>query len=229
MNFESFVLAAATDTLADASAPAVREHADAVEFRLDLADDPLTALRSYDGPLPIIATNRADWEGGASGGPDRLDTLERAIEVEPVAAVDVELAAIRRGTARSLLERASERGVAVIASVHDFEATPSERAMERLLARASEHADVAKLAVTPDAPADTLALLSATARATERGLSVATMAMGQLGAHTRVVAPIYGSTIGYAPVDAERATAPGQLPVAELAGLYERLCSERGN
>jgi 3-dehydroquinate dehydratase-1 len=49
------------------------------------------------------------------------------------------------------------------------------------------------------------------------------MAMGEAGKHTRAVAPVYGSKIGYAPVDPERATAPGQFDLATLRRLVDEL------
>jgi 3-dehydroquinate dehydratase-1 len=49
------------------------------------------------------------------------------------------------------------------------------------------------------------------------------MAMGEAGRHTRAVAPLYGSKIGYAPVDPAEATAPGQYDLATLADLIDRL------
>jgi 3-dehydroquinate dehydratase-1 len=49
------------------------------------------------------------------------------------------------------------------------------------------------------------------------------MAMGEAGRHTRVVAPLYGSRIGYAPVDPSRATAPGQYDLATLSRLVGEL------
>ena len=45
MNFDSFVLAAATADLDDEAA--AREHADAVEFRMDLAEDPLAQTSPF--------------------------------------------------------------------------------------------------------------------------------------------------------------------------------------
>jgi 3-dehydroquinate dehydratase-1 len=47
------------------------------------------------------------------------------------------------------------------------------------------------------------------------------MAMGELGRHSRVIAPLYGSRIGYAPVRAEDATAPGQFDLSTLRDLIE--------
>ena len=93
LDFDSFVLAAATDDLA--AEPAARDHADAVEFRLDLATDPLDQLAAYDGDLPLIVTNRAAWEGGeADDESRRLDTLDSALDHEAVAAVDLECGAL---------------------------------------------------------------------------------------------------------------------------------------
>jgi 3-dehydroquinate dehydratase-1 len=224
MEFDDFVLTAATDDLA--AEPTAREHADAVEFRMDLADDPRPALSDYDGDLPLIVTNRPEWEGGeTTDGEDRLDALATACDHPQVAAIDVELRSLLGESpgpdAGWLAEHAREQGVTVVASVHDFEGTPSN--LDDLLARAAEAGDVGKLAVTAESRADTLALLSATHRATEAGHRVATMAMGDAGRHTRAVAPLYGSKIGYAPVDPADATAPGQYDLATLAALVTTL------
>ena len=224
MEFDDFVLTAATDDLA--AEPAAREFADAVEFRMDLAADPLSALADYDGDLPLIVTNRADWEGGeATDDAARLDALATASEHPRVAAVDVELRSLVGDApgpdAGWVADHARDHDTRVVASVHDFETTPP--ALDDLLTRAAETGDVGKLAVTAESRADTLALLSATHRATAAGHRVATMAMGDAGRHTRAVAPLYGSKIGYAPVDPADATAPGQYDLATLAGLVERL------
>jgi len=229
LSFDSFVLAAATDDLS--TEPAARELADAVEFRLDLADEPLAQLTEYDGELPLIVTNRADWEGGeAEDEATRLSALETAIEHESVAAVDIECAALTglveavdTEHAHDLRETARKAGVSVIASLHDFESTPSVETMISQLETAATEADVGKLAVTAHEQTDALAVLTATHQAVEAGHTVATMAMGAAGQHTRAVAPVYGSVIGYAPVDPAGATAPGQYTLETLRGLVEEL------
>jgi 3-dehydroquinate dehydratase-1 len=229
LDFDSFVLAAATNDLS--VEPAAREHADAVEFRLDLATDPLAELADYDGELPLIVTNRAVWEGGeADDETRRLETLESALEYESVAAVDLELGALDDSVAAAATTRAREvrttareRDVSVIASVHDFEATPPVDELTALLARAVAEGDVGKLATTATNRSDSLAVLSATHRAVAAGQTIATMAMGAAGQHTRAVAPVYGSAIGYAPVDPQQATAPGQYDLETLGRLVEQL------
>ena len=227
MEFDSFVLAAATADLGEE--PAARGRADAVEFRMDLADaDPVAAVDSYDGELPLLATNRAEWEGGEAADAGRLGALVEAAAHESVEAVDVELASLRTESGVEAAAAARDHGAAVVASVHDFEATPEEATMLDSLAAAADLGDVGKLAVTATDRGDALSLLSATHEATERGLRVATMAMGEAGRHTRAVAPVYGSKIGYAPVDAARATAPGQYDLDSLSTLVERLSSNPG-
>ena len=221
MGFEEFVLAAVT---ADLSVePAAREHADAVEFRLDLADDGRARLDAYDGDLPLLVTNRVEWEGGeAADEPARIEALERAVEHPAVEAVDIELAAVRTGD-YALLDHARAHDIAVVVSVHDFEETPERGTLSALLTEAAELGDVGKLAVTAETRGDVLALLSATHEATAAGECVATMAMGEAGRHSRAVAPLYGSRIGYAPIDPGDATAPGQYDLATLRRLIDQL------
>jgi 3-dehydroquinate dehydratase-1 len=225
--FDAFTLVAATADLADE--PAARGVADLVEFRMDMAESPLEQLARYDGDLPLLVTNRPTWEGGeADPGTGRLDALKAAVGNEHVAAVDIELAALRRGgdlgdAAAEAVTEAEALDVSVVVSVHDFQGTPSERAMASLLTAAAELGDVGKLAVTAEHRTDALSLLSATHAADATGERVATMAMGEAGQHTRAVAPVYGSRIGYAPVDAADATAPGQYDLETLARLVDDL------
>jgi len=218
--FDEFVLAASTADIADE--PAAREHADAVEYRIDLAESGVDPLREYDGDLPIIATNRVEWEGGEAADDDkRIDDLVTAVEQPDVRAVDVELDAVE--ACRPVFDAARAEGVSVIVSVHDFAETPSPQEMSSLLERASAHGDVGKLAVTAKSADDVLDLLAVTRERTAAGDRVATMAMGEPGRHSRAVAPLYGSNIGYAPVDPADATAPGQYDLATLRSLVDQL------
>ncbi|WP_348611894.1 type I 3-dehydroquinate dehydratase [Halobaculum rarum] len=228
IDLDSFSLCASTADLGEE--PAAREHADLVEFRMDLADGPLDALAAYDGDLPLLVTNRPHWEGGETAPYGRLDALAAAVEHEAVAAVDVELATLRgrpAGTneidAAELTAHARDHGAAVVASVHDFDGTPAPAMLDGLLRAAAAAGDVGKLAVTARTNGEALDLLAATHRATIRGDRVATMAMGEAGRHTRAVAPVYGSRLGYAPVDAADATAPGQYDLATLRRLVDDL------
>ena len=223
MEFTTFRLAASTASLSEE--PAARAHADLVEFRLDLAAEGVDALAGYDGALPVLVTNRSEREGGeAPERPARLDRLERAIEQEPVVAVDIELSALRDGDqvdGGRVVERAREHGVTVVVSTHEFAGTPARERMRTLLRAAGDRGDVAKLAVTATDREDVLDLLAVTDDLSNR--RVATMAMGEPGRHSRAVAPLYGSRLGYAPVDPASATAPGQYDLATLRALVDGL------
>ncbi len=222
LGFDQFRLAASTATLDDERA--ARAHADLVEFRMDLADDPLAALDGYDGLLPLLATNRAAWEGGeAADDAARLGALRTAAAHDAVVAVDVELAALRTDAGARTAAAVRDEGVRVVVSVHDFEGTPRPTALRNALARAARAGDIGKVAVTATGPDDALALLRATRAAARAGECVATMAMGAAGRHTRALAPVYGSRLGYAPVDPADATAPGQYDLATLRGLVDAL------
>jgi 3-dehydroquinate dehydratase-1 len=227
ITFESFTLAASTADLGEE--PAARASADCVEFRMDLADEPLDALAGYDGELPVLATNRAGWEGGDAPEEGRLSALSAALEHDAVGAIDVELVALEDGglgdeeRARALVEEARAANASVVVSAHDFETTPPKGELREWLRRAAEFGDVGKVAVTAADRGDALALLSVTHELTREGLDVAAMAMGAAGSHTRAVAPVYGSKIGYAPVDPAKATAPGQYDLETLRGLVDGL------
>ncbi len=222
MEFDSFVLAATTTTLGDE--PRARNNADIVEFRMDLADDPLRQAAEYDGDLPLLATNRVSWEGGeATDDEARLDALATVLERDTVVAIDIELESLLSGDGARVAEYARAHDTAVVASIHDFEGTPPRNRMDELLRQATDHADVGKLSVTAQSRSDVLDLLSVTNHLTEDGRRVATMAMGDLGRHSRAVTPLYGSKIGYAPLDSTDATAPGQYDVATLSRLIREL------
>ncbi|GAD51952.1 3-dehydroquinate dehydratase I [Halarchaeum acidiphilum MH1-52-1] len=223
--FDDFTLCAATADLADE--PDAREHADAVEFRMDLADSPEAQLRDYDGDLPLLVTNRHEGQGGETADDDaRLDALEAAVAHDAVGAVDLELDTCLDGRGARVREAAHANDASVVVSTHDFEGTPLRQDMRALLGDALEHGDVAKLAVTADERADVLDLIAVTHEHDAEGERIATMAMGEAGRHSRAVLPVYGSRIGYAPVDPADATAPGQYDLATLRRLVTELRGE---
>jgi 3-dehydroquinate dehydratase-1 len=172
-----------------------------------------------------------DWEGGeAPDTEERLEALETAVEYDAVTAVDVELGALvgdGEHHAESVVESARGNEATVVVSRHNFDRTPSQGRIEEWLTRACKHGDVGKVATTATDPGDVLALLNATQSMTSRGHTVATMAMGEAGRHSRAVAPLYGSKIGYAPVRPENATAPGQYDLETLRGLIDQLQSRK--
>lgn len=193
-----------------------------------------------DAGAPVLLTCRTAAEGGRARLDDAsygtllcsvLDGLaDWAPERRPVA-IDVE---VQRGCLPQVCTQARGLGIDVVASFHDFEATPADEVLEEVLARmACEGADLAKIAVWPTGADDVARLLGVCARATADagegaglGVPVAAMSMGALGAVSRV-APAFGSALTFAVVPDEqgqaRASAPGQLPIQDVRRCLELL------
>ena len=201
------------------------------------------AIDTTDGAAagsPVLLTCRTAAEGGRAHLDDAaygallrsvLDGLADWAPERRPAAIDVE---VQRGYLRRVCEQAHELGIDVVASFHDFEATPPDEVLEEVLARmASEGADLAKIAVWPTSAADVARLLGVCARATAGrgegtgpGVPVAAMSMGALGAVSRV-APAFGSALTFAVVPDEQgeaqASAPGQMPIQDVRRCLELL------
>jgi 3-dehydroquinate dehydratase-1 len=207
--------------------------ADILEIRLDLLgirdkDIAVETIRSIklETGLPVIITNRSHTEGGKWEGKEveRTGLLADLLAFENGAdAVDIELSTEREERDR-VVEAAKSHGKAVIISSHDFSKTPSFQEMKSTLEGAFiAGADIAKLAVMPHSMRNVLDLLKLTLDAKEEGRAVCTIAMGELGKHTRAVAPFYGSILTYASVGGTTSAAPGQLPVDKLRKIMELL------
>ena len=241
---------------------AIDAGADVLELRVDLledagalaAPDPLDAAtvaaqvleclrglgETIDGAAPLLLTCRTAAEGGRAQLDDTaygsllrsvLDGLADWTPERRPAAIDVE---VQRGCLPQVCAQAHALSIDVVASFHDFEATPANEALEEVLARmAREGADLAKIAVWPTTADDVARLLGVCARATagagegaDLGVPVAAMSMGALGAVSRV-APAFGSALTFAVVPDEqgqsRASAPGQLPLQDVRRCLELL------
>jgi 3-dehydroquinate dehydratase-1 len=205
----------------DAAAP------DLLEWRVDAFDgaaDPVAlssaagALREAAGPLPLLVTLRAAREGGRDHGLDDAGRAARLIALADAGVADLADFETDADPAalRALRTACRDAGVPLVLSAHRFDLTPPVGDMVRAFGRAADlGADVAKLAVMPQAARDADALLAATAEA-DRSLAIplVSMAMGEMGVRSRVLGFRHGSRITWASAGA--ASAPGQLPLAEL-------------
>jgi 3-dehydroquinate dehydratase-1 len=201
----------------------VAEGADLVELRADLFDDPrpadvtaaLTRLRT--GGRPLILTVRAAAEGGRALDEARRRDLYLA-GLPHADAIDIEIAS--KALVAEVVPKARAAGCTVILSAHTLDRTPPAAALLALVDRAEAlGADVTKLAAHARDLDDLRTLLDVTLAARRR--AIVTLALGPAGPLSRVVLPAAGSLLTYGHVG--RATAPGQLPLEELAGLLRRL------
>ncbi|WP_152347146.1 type I 3-dehydroquinate dehydratase [Brevibacterium sp. CFH 10365] len=230
---------AAEELTAECAAAAATEIVDAVEWRIDplLAAVPGSVItrteaalrllpRALTAGLPILLTVRTGFEGGhveITEG-DYAEAVRALIggagaSGVPIA-VDVE---IDRAESRSLIASAQEAGVPVVASHHNFEATDSaERLLATFAAMIEAGADVAKVAMMPQTPADVLRLLEATATADASSpVSVLGISMGPLGRTSRIMGADFGSCATFAQVG--QGSAPGQIDAVVLAEILDRV------
>lgn len=191
-----------------------RDNIDIVELRLDLLQ-PEEALKASSFPsmagLPVICTLRRTADGGkcALSEKERERILLSALD-GGFAYVDVE-SDIKES---KVAMKASERGIKVIRSLHDFNGMPDD--IEGTFRSLKKEGDVAKLAVTPHSVKDVFRLLKA-ADSLE-GMDKIVVGMGEYGVPVRVLYRRFGSLLSFAA--AGKAVAPGQLTCREMRQVY---------
>jgi 3-dehydroquinate dehydratase/shikimate dehydrogenase len=188
-------------------AEAKRLGADLVEIRGDLLDSPGDLLDLLPKKtLPVLVTVRPHWEGGRWTAPeeDRVRLLRAACS-EGAEYVDVEFRAYKdfpRG------------GAKLVVSWHDSEPGKMERVAEKMKGL---DPFLLKIAVGARGTAD---LLRCVRLQKTIGVPSAVIAMGEFGEPLRILYRKYGGFLTYASPEPGSGTAPGQVPVAELTGLY---------
>ena len=203
---------------------------DMIEWRADFYKDietpdtrfqAMAVLRKQLGDTPVLFTARTSAEGGKLDiqTEDYKNMILSVIDSGLIDLIDVELS---RGddTLAAIVNAAHKNGVKIIASCHDFSATPAkESIVERLCRMQKLGADLVKFAVTPQNSRDVLTLLDATLTMREEHADtpVVTMSMGRQGVISRVCGSVFGSAITFG--TAGSASAPGQLP-ADLLSTF---------
>ena len=221
------------------AASVVAKKPDVIEWRVDFFEaigdtpavlDALAALRAAVGDAPIIFTRRSTKEGGT---PIPLDDAGVVALYAAVGATGhVDFLDFEMGNdpehVRQVVATAHAQSTRVILSYHNFGYTPGhDFLVQRFLEAERLGADVAKVAVMPRDRADVLTLLSATCTAhAKAGVPLISMSMGPLGAVTRMVGGLFGSSLSFAV--GEGSSAPGQMPIADLRTVYDIIGRARG-
>lgn len=175
---------------------------------------------------PVIFTMRTAAEGGQVDLTAR-DYKEVGVIIAKnggLPAIDVEIC---RGLgALRILSAAHESNMAVIASYHNFQATPSEKELAAIFARMDKaNADILKVATMPQTPEDVLTVMIAALKARrDYGRPVIAMAMGPLGVVTRTCGALFGSDATFAAVG--KPSAPGQISLDELRRMISLFATQ---
>ncbi len=205
---------------------------DLIEWRVDffegIADTALVvetarALKTRAGGIPILFTRRSIREGGQKIALDEARVVrlyETLCALGCVDLIDYEMGN-DPGDFASLRAASRASGIALVASYHNFQATPDAATLVKKFTQAEQlGADVAKLAVMPQGPQDVLTLLAATHTASQSlRLPLISMSMGAYGSLSRMMGWVYGSTVTFAV--GQSSSAPGQVPIDELRSVLD--------
>jgi 3-dehydroquinate dehydratase/shikimate dehydrogenase len=197
------------------AALAAMAQADWLELRLDrwprgesLAPV-LAAVR-----LPVLVTCRSPEEGGHFRG-----TLAQARELL-THALDCGAQGIDLDLADPWSPPAGRTGLRLrIRSFHSFTGVPKELAAIRDRLHAHQGC-IAKIVVTAHDLADAAPVLELLQSTDQRSQPTVAFAMGRTAWPTRVLAAAFGAPLVYGSIEPGEETAPGQMPVGALAGLY---------
>ncbi|RJS76497.1 type I 3-dehydroquinate dehydratase [Candidatus Bathyarchaeota archaeon] len=201
--------------------------ADLIEIRLDYLDmsasDDLDQLNETikEASVPLIATNRQYSQGGyrRQNEEQRVQTLIKAAEIG-FQYVDVELTT---ANLNEIVRRIRDSGSNPIVSFHNFQRTPSESEMEKIVRSQIEAAaKVCKLVTKANNLADNINCLLF-AHKMKDATELVCFAMGGKGILSRVLSPFFGAVFTFASLESTLETASGQISIADLRKIYRKL------
>ncbi len=179
----------------------------AVELRLDALSSQMQVddILAYRCEKPTLLTFRHADEGGFR----TIEEEHRMVQMQSLLsmcdAIDWEIRHL--ATADTLLRKAKNAGVLLVASHHDFEKTPQLEELKQLTNYAREKgADIVKFAFRLNSARD---MLVGVRLLEQTDGHVAVMGMGPLGPTSRLLYAQYGSALHYGYLG-ETPSAPGQ-------------------
>ncbi len=168
---------------------------------------------------PWVACDRLAAEGGQWHGTEaqRKEELLKALDMG-ASIIDLELAS---PDLAPMVAAVREKAQCLI-SHHDFAGTPPFQELRGIVERQlAAGADICKVVTSTNSVDDNLKLLRLYGEF--GGRKLVAFGMGESGTLSRVLAPLAGAEFTYAALETGRESAPGQMTVAQLAGIYRLL------
>ncbi len=188
-----------------------------IELRLDYFEEfDIEEVKAFIAccPLPVMLTLRRQDQGGRFQGSEeeRLNLLKLLCQLKP-AFIDLEFD-VPATWRKKLFE--SYPHISFLSSYHDFHGMPDD--LEAVYSQVkTPHAHIYKIAVTANSSLDALKVLCF-AKSHSNQDKIIAIAMGDYGHPSRILAPVVGTFLTYAPLG--DSTAPGQLTADELQSVY---------
>lgn len=118
---------------------------------------------------------------------------------------------------KKIVQVAKKHKVKIIISHHNFTKTPSiSMLIKKAIDMQKRGASIVKIAVMAKSLSDTVAIISLAKQLESKGIKHILIAMGRVGALSRVLTPTLGGDIMFAPIEKKKGSAPGQISVKEL-------------
>lgn len=207
---------------------------DLVEWRIDwyaglkdkqLVKETTAKIRDILGDLPLLVTLRTKEAGGrADLTPEEYAAINRELaETGLVDLLDVQVY-LDVEKAADWIADLQQKGVYVVGSWRRIDGTPNQQEIEERFRRIQAcGADILKIVVMPRTSEDVKCLMQATRQMRDSiaDRPMIAVSMSGLGVASRIAGEYYGSDVTLGTVG--KASAPGQLPVAELKPILEAL------
>ncbi|MDR2105689.1 MAG: type I 3-dehydroquinate dehydratase [Deferribacteraceae bacterium] len=205
---------------------------DILEWRADqfigFADMSIEAVKSAASLMkkPLLFTYRTKSEGGAGDITVEEYTAlnKRVLDAEIAELIDIEYNTMGEALTE-LVDYAHAKGVKALASMHDFEKTPSKEEIIAHLNKLQAAGDISKIAVMPKSEDDVITLVEALldfrrdfAKKPYIGIS-----MSKLGFITRAAAEFFSCAAVYASLG--KLGAPGQVDAETMMQFLDEVHS----
>ena len=200
------------DTISEMSSAS--KHADIIELRIDYITELQDAEKCIEDSFkyktkPVIITNRPEREGGRFNGSehDRVRLLQKAIDLG-ADYVDVEY-----DSSNHITKLGSSK---IIISYHNFKETPQN--LGKIYNDICLHKpDIVKIVTYANDITDNIRIFDLLDTA---NLPTISFCMGELGQISRILTGKFGGLLTFASLERGKESAPGQLTVDELTGIY---------
>ena len=190
------------------------QESDYAEVRFDFlppehVPDALSLIKPY--LKKIVCTLRPHTEGGKFSGDEdeRVAILKLIAEYNPFL-LDIEYNTLKKNTA--LVRYLKETKTRLLVSWHDFKKTPGSSALHKRIKSMGKFSSHVKIVSTAKTIDDSTRMLELYAQ--NRGITLISFAMGDLGRISRILCLYLGSPYTY--VSLGKAVAPGQFSVREV-------------
>ncbi len=191
---------------------------DLFELRMDLVGEGWQDMVPHLHK-PWIATMRDTLHAGKFTGSEKQRTsqLMRAVELG-AGMVDIELDC----PSLEVTIKSIKSGARCLVSYHNWDGTPPPEDLSIIVRRQqAAGADICKVVTMAANINDNLTLIDLPSRFP--GADIISFCMGPAGMLSRVLSPLAGGYLTYASLDDDMGSAPGQLSVSVLRGIYRKL------